>query len=90
MFLKNTPTSMFDRVLNTPLDDTLRLDWSSKCVLFWKPSVFIVLPIIKLQLAIHNSEGFIVGYELDILVIFAGAVLIKNISWNLKLSIVAV
>ena len=31
---------MLDRVLNTPLDDTSRLDWSNKCVLLWKPSAF--------------------------------------------------
>ena len=40
---------MFDRVLNTPLDDTSRLDRSSKCLLLWKPSIFIVLSIIRDQ-----------------------------------------
>ena len=37
---------MFDRVLNLPLGDTSRLEKLSKCVLIWKRSVFIVLPII--------------------------------------------
>ena len=31
------------------MDDTSRLDRSSKCELLWKPSVFIVLPIIRNQ-----------------------------------------
>ena len=35
---------MFDRVLNTPLDNTSRLIQQ-----MWKPSVFIVLPIIQNQ-----------------------------------------
>ena len=48
-YLQNSSCQMLDRVLNTPLDDTLRLDWSSKCVLLWKLSVFIVLPIIRNQ-----------------------------------------
>ena len=29
--------------------DTSKLEWSSKCVLLWKPSVFIILPIIRNQ-----------------------------------------
>ena len=37
------------RVLNMPLGDTSRLDRSNKYVLLWKPSVFIVLPIIRNQ-----------------------------------------
>ena len=40
---------MFIRVLNKRLDDTSKLDWSNECVLLWKPSVFIVLPIILNQ-----------------------------------------
>ena len=40
---------MFDRILNMPLDDTSRLDWSRKCVLLWKLSVLIVLQIIRNQ-----------------------------------------
>ena len=45
---------MFDRVLNTPLNDISRLDRckidrSSKYVLLWKSSVFIVLSIIRNQ-----------------------------------------
>ena len=42
---------MFARVLNTPMDDKSRLDrkWLIKSVLLWKPSVFIVLPIIRNQ-----------------------------------------
>ena len=40
---------MFDRVLNTPQDDKSRLDRSCKCVLLWKPSVFMVLPTIRNQ-----------------------------------------
>ena len=40
---------MFDGALNTPLDDTSRFDRSSKCVLLWKPSVFIVLTVIQNQ-----------------------------------------
>ena len=85
MLPKNAPSSMFDRVLNMPLDATLRLDWSNKCVLLSKPSVFIVLPIIKPQFSI---ERFIVGSEFEKLEIFAEAVFIKNNYWNLKLLIV--
>ena len=40
---------MLDRVLNTPMEDKSKLDWSNKCVLLKKPSVFIPLPIIQNQ-----------------------------------------
>ena len=40
---------MPDKVLNTPLDETSKLDRSSKWVLLWKPGVFIALPIIQNQ-----------------------------------------
>ena len=38
---------MFDMVMNTPLESAGKLGLSSQCVLLWKPSVFIVLPIIR-------------------------------------------
>ena len=40
---------MFDMVLNTPLEGTSRFDRSSSIVLLWKPSVFLVLPVIRNQ-----------------------------------------
>ena len=40
---------MFDRVLNVFLNDSSRLDRLSKYVLLRKPSIFIVLPIIRNQ-----------------------------------------
>ena len=78
MFLERSPTKMFDTFLSTPLDDTLRLDWSSKYALLSKPRVFVVLPKIKPQFLIQNSKGFIFGSELGMLEIFARALLIKN------------
>ena len=46
-----------------PLDDTLRLN---KCVLLWKPSVFIVLPKIrnqcKAKTVAYALKGCMVGF----------------------------
>ena len=47
--IQKTFWKMFHRILNTPLDDTSRLDRSSNSMLLWKPSVFIVLLIIRNQ-----------------------------------------
>ena len=89
---------MFERVLNTPLDDTSRLDRSSKCKLLRKPSVFIVLPIIRnlkqfqALFLIHSLTTFLDSklkfnggfFELEMLEIFTRTSLLKM---NLKLSI---
>ena len=40
---------MFDKVLNSLLNDTPRLDKLRKFVLLWKPSAFMVFPIIENQ-----------------------------------------
>ena len=46
---------MFDTVLNIPLHDTSRLDRSSRCVLLWRESVSIVLPVIWNQSKIRKN-----------------------------------
>ena len=82
---------MFYGVLNTPLDDTSRLDGSRKCLLLWKPSDFIVLTIIwhqsktkTISTSLNNNSRYKTRkvsrcgfFELEMLEIFTRAFLLK-------------
>ena len=48
-FSQNVSSQMFYSILNTLLDDTSTFGKSSKCVLFWKSSIFTVVPVIRDQ-----------------------------------------
>ena len=81
-----------------------RLDWSSKCVLLWKPSVFIIqsnqskikiIPHTVFETFINNSFWYKTE-KVSWWVLGVGdarnihkSSFIKNNYWNLKLSIVA-